>query len=75
MRERLGCGLVSRGLSRFLFYKNLIGVFNAGEAWLWLGLPGSLSSSFLSKYLIGVLNAGEAWLWLGLPGSLSSSFL
>ena len=31
----------------FLFTKKMIGVFSAGEAWLWLGLPGSLSSSFL----------------------------
>ena len=51
MRERLGCGLVSRGLSRLLFYqkKKMIGVFNAGEAWQWLGLPRSLLSSFFVK--------------------------
>ena len=35
MEERLGCGLVSRGLSRLLFYKKkMIGVLNAVEGWL-----------------------------------------
>ena len=31
----------------FFFKKKMTGVFKAGEAWLWVGLPGSLSSSFL----------------------------
>ena len=76
VRERLGCGLVSRGLSRLLFYKKkMIGVFNAEEAWLWLGLPRSLSCSFfVKKKIIRVFNAGEGCLWLGLPRSLSCSF-
>ena len=45
------------------------------EAWLWLGLPGSLSSSFyIVNLLVFFSEEREAWLWLGLPGSLSSSF-
>ena len=47
-REGLGCGLVSRGLSRlvFMYLIYLLCVFKAGGTWLWLGLPGSLSSCF-----------------------------